>query len=72
MLREGKAMLAAAGIRDGRLHDARHTAATVWIAERNLDLHEAQLLLGHSRITTTQKYLHASLPTLSEKFAAFT
>jgi len=27
--REWKSLLRAAGVRDGRLHDARHTAATV-------------------------------------------
>jgi site-specific recombinase XerD len=60
-----------AGVNDVHPHLLRHTCATVWLAERKLDLHEVQLLLGHARLTTTQRYLHASLPTLSEKFRAF-
>ena len=31
-----KALLKAAGVRDGRLHDARHTAATVGVPERSV------------------------------------
>jgi site-specific recombinase XerC len=39
--------------------------------ERDLELHEVRLLLGHARITTTQRYLHASVPTLGDKFRRF-
>lgn len=60
-----------AGINDLHPHILRHTCATAWIAERGLPLHEVQLLLGHARITTTQRYLHASLPDLVSKFRAF-
>lgn len=44
--------------------------ATVWVSL--LELHEVQLLLGHARLPTTQRYLHASIPTLVEKFRGFT
>lgn len=60
-----------AGINDLHPHILRHTCATAWIAERRLPLHEVQLLLGHARITTTQRYLHASVPDLVQKFRAF-
>ena len=45
-----------AGINDLHPHILRHTCATAWIAERRLELHEVQLLLGHARLTTTQRY----------------
>jgi site-specific recombinase XerD len=61
-----------AGINDVHPHLLRHTCATVWISRPELELHEVQLLLGHARLTTTQRYLHASVPTLVEKFRAFT
>lgn len=32
----------------------------------------AEAIHGHARITTTQRYLHASIPTLLDKFRAFT
>lgn len=60
-----------AGINDVHPHILRHTCATAWIAERRLPLHEVQLLLGHARITTTQRYLHASVPDLVAKFREF-
>lgn len=60
-----------AGISDLHPHILRHTCATAWISERALPLHEVQLLLGHARITTTQRYLHASVPDLVAKFRSF-
>jgi site-specific recombinase XerD len=60
-----------AGINDLHPHLLRHTCATSWIEERGLELHEVQLLLGHARLTTTQRYLHASVPSLVDKFRRF-
>ena len=39
-----------AGINDVHPHLLRHDCATRWISERDLELHEVQLLLGHARI----------------------
>ena len=51
-------------------HLLRHTCATVWLNERKLSLREVQALLGHSRIATTERYLHASLPEIVAKLRA--
>ena len=40
-----------------RFHDARHTAATRVLRKSNLRV--VQQLLGHERVTTTEKYAHA-------------
>lgn len=61
-----------AGIKqDVHPHLLRHTCATVWLNERGLSLREVQLLLGHSRISTTELYLHASVPDLVRKLRKF-
>lgn len=48
--REWKSLLRAAGVRDGRLHDARHTAATVLlllgVPERTANEHHGLVLDG--------------------------
>jgi integrase/recombinase XerC len=63
-----------AGINDLHPHLLRHTCATHWVGgkgNKKVELHEAQLLLGHASLRTTQRYLHAAIPDLVEKFLAF-
>lgn len=47
----------AAGIRVRRFHDLRHTFGS--LAIRKFDLVAVQTMMGHSKITTTQRYLHS-------------
>jgi integrase len=54
-----KALLASAGVRDGRVHDARHTAGTLLI-EHGVHPRVVMEILGHSDLRLTQRYTHAS------------
>jgi len=56
-LREWKAVLMRAGVRDARLHDARHTAATMLLVQ-GVDPRTVMDLLGWSHITMTRRYQH--------------
>jgi len=47
-----KALLQAAGVRDARLHDARHTAATL-LLQQGVPARVAMQVLGHSQISLT-------------------
>lgn len=46
-----------AGIKNFRFHDLRHTVATR-LVEKNIDLLVVKDILGHSKVTTTQRYAH--------------
>ena len=59
--REWKAVLKAAGVRPGRLHDARHTAGTL-LMEQGVHIRVVQETFGHTRVTTTEKYVHVASP----------
>jgi integrase/recombinase XerC len=50
----------AAIVGEFRLYALRHTAATRALEASGGDLRAVQLLLGHSRVTTTQVYAHVS------------
>ena len=57
--RAWKAILKQAGVRDARVHDARHTAATLLI-EQGVHIRVVQEVLGHTRVTTTERYTHVA------------
>jgi integrase len=59
--REWKETLATAGIRDGRLHDARHTAATVLLL---LGVPERAVMdvMGWSSSSMVWRYQHVTAP----------
>ena len=57
--RSWKAILRQARVRDVRVHDARHTAATLLI-EQGVHIRVVQEVLGHTRVTTTEKYTHVA------------
>ena len=59
--REWKEILATAGIRDGRLHDARHTAATVLLL---LGVPERAVMdvMGWSSSSMVKRYQHVTAP----------
>jgi integrase len=54
---EWKTLLKAAGIRQVRVHDARHTAATLLLAQ-GVDQRVVMEILGHSQISMTSRYAH--------------
>lgn len=63
-----KALLKAAGVRDARLHDARHTAATL-LLQQGVPARVAMEILGHSQIgLTLGTYTHV-VPELAEEAA---
>lgn len=58
----------AAGLRALRFHDLRHTYGSLLVAG-GVDLASVKAAMGHSRITTTERYLHArSAGELADRF----
>jgi len=54
-----------AGIPDVRIHDLRHNFASLLI-NSGRSLYEVQKLLGHSQLSTTQRYAHLTQDTLKD------
>jgi len=60
----------AAGLEPLRFHDLRHTYGSLLVAG-GIDLASVKAAMGHSRITTTERYLHARpARELAERFTA--
>jgi integrase len=55
--RAWKALLGAAGVREARLHDARHTAATLLLVQ-GVDARTVMDLMGWSQVSMTKRYQH--------------
>ena len=53
-----------AGLKDVRMHDLRHSFASA-LVNNGLSIYDVKELLGHSSITTTQRYAHLSQDRLS-------
>jgi integrase len=59
----------AAGLHPLRFHDLRHTYGSLLVAG-GVDLASVKAAMGHSRITTTERYLHArSASELADRFS---
>jgi integrase len=56
---EWKRICASVGVRAARVHDARHTAATLAL-EQGVDIRVVQVILGHSTLATTKRYTHVT------------
>lgn len=55
---EWNRLIAEAGVRDVRLHDARHTAATLLLLQ-NVDIRTVMSIMGWTEMATAQRYTHA-------------
>lgn len=53
-----KDLLVTAGVRDARVHYAKHTAGAL-LVEMGVHIRVVQEILGHSDIRITQRYTHA-------------
>jgi integrase len=54
---EWKAILKTAGVDDARVHDGRHTAGTLLLAQ-GTEIRVVQKILGHSSVKVTEGYAH--------------
>ncbi len=54
-----RAITETAGVRQTRVHDARHTAATL-LLEQGIDIRVVQQILGHSQLSQTERYTHVT------------
>lgn len=63
-----KALLRTAGVRDARLHDARHTAATL-LLQQGVPARVAMQVLGHSQISLTLGTYSHVVPELATEAA---
>jgi Phage integrase family len=52
-------LLRVAGVREARVHDARHTAATL-LLEQGVGIRVVQQILGHSQVSQTERYTHVT------------
>jgi integrase len=57
---------AAADLQGLRIHDLRHTFASVLI-NKGVSIYEVQTLLGHSNVQMTQRYAHLAPDTLQQR-----
>lgn len=64
-----KALLAKAGVRDARLHDARHTAATL-LLQQGVPARVAMQVLGHIQIGLTLGTYSDVVPELDQEAAS--
>jgi len=56
--KDWKKLLTVAGVRTVRLHDARHTAATLLLVQ-GVDLRTVMSIMGWTEMATAQRYVHA-------------
>jgi integrase/recombinase XerD len=52
--------LDAIGLSDHSTHSLRHAFATIALSSDSVDLRDVQHALGHSQVTTTERYVHQS------------
>lgn len=48
-----------------RRHDLRHTGLT-WMADAGVPVHVLRKIAGHGSLTTTQRYLHPNMQSITD------